>query len=207
VSPIPPKRGEKLRSRLTGGARLDLTAKTATALAAAPPRPTSPIARLASDNGPAAERLQAGSVLAATSMVGDAGQGRLVLKRWEAQTGAPLADITLTDAAYHLRLPSTDGRHLLVSRKSDANAAAGYTFQLYSLETGKLLGSLEERRSHAFGFVLGNSFVYESLPSASRQGDAWVSTPRQLRAVDLTSGAALWQRPVRDLSYRGPYRP
>jgi hypothetical protein len=239
TKPVPPGPRDALETRLAGGAlidfpndpradpRADSRMKPLTRTAEPPPRPAPPIVRLASDDGAPGERVRAGDVSAALRMVRNpAGPPRLVLQRWEAGTGAPLGEVDLLEGDYHLRLPSADGSHLLESREMTPSDGDGYSFLVFSLATGKLLGKAESPRSHAFFFVFNNLLVSESLPFArrveSKRGDedgdrdegdegdddaGMVFEPRKLRAVDLASGAVVWERPLRDTAYRGPYPP
>jgi hypothetical protein len=209
VKPIPPRQRDALETRLKGGVLIDLLAKTTTRIAA-PPRPVLPRPRLAMDDAPTGEGVRTDGVFATTHMVRNAGSQRLVLQRWSTGTGALLEEVTLFAGDYHLRLPSADGQHLMVSREATRSGPDGYTLLIFSLASGKLLGKIESQRSHAFFYVLGSTLFYESLPFFHRAvdgDDEIVFESRKLCAVDLANDAVLWERPVRDITYRGPYPP
>jgi hypothetical protein len=55
--------------------------------------------------------------------------------------------------------------------------------------------------------VVGSRLLYVAQPSARRSGEATVSEPLRLRALDVRSGAELWVLPIVDTAYRGPMPP
>lgn len=102
---------------------------------------------------------------------------------------------------------SADGRHILASdRLEGADGWNQYRWTIYT-RSGERLGSLGQPESFRPFHVTGSTVVFVSPPSSRRVEDSWVSEPRLLRAVDLTSGLEQWRVAVRDLEYRGPFPP
>ena len=99
---------------------------------------------------------------------------------------------------------SADGGHVLVSeRVTDESVWEKFQWSIYSLETGERLADVFHHLPRAAFIVVGSTFVYESRPFGRRLGEDWLEAPLELRAIDLTSGAELWKRPLRDTTYRG----
>ncbi len=149
-----------------------------------------------------------GPILAATVDQAAPGGPRVILRRWDAQTGAPLPEVTLFAGRPVARLPSADQRHLLISSLLEANRDAWdrYLWSVYSLASGELVGRIRYHRSANRFAVLGTQLLHLSQPFGRRAGDGWVEEPLKLRAVDL-DGAELWNRLLHDTSYRGARPP
>ncbi len=148
-------------------------------------------------------------MLAALVERAESGRHRTVLRRWQAETGAALPEVTLADQRPVARLASADDRHLVLTSALRAGAATSqrYLWSIHSLSTGERLAELEESRSAMPFCVLGNRLLVLSPASGPRVAGAWVEQPPGLRAVDLETGAEVWRRPVRETAYRGPRPP
>jgi len=79
-----------------------------------------------------------------------------------------------------------------------------YLWSIYSVVTGELIGDIQMNKSAMpFSIVEGN-LLLASAPFGHRVNGAWVDEPPKLRLLDLTSGAEIWSKPIRDTLYRGP---
>lgn len=119
------------------------------------------------------------------------------------------------DARVEERLPavagtqfvSADGRHVLASeRVADDSVWDKYKWTIYD-RAGKRLGEVRSHLSRAPFFVLDSELVHETGPYVRRTERGMIDEPLKIRAVDLRSGKELWNRPVRDTAYRGPFPP
>ena len=119
----------------------------------------------------------------------------------------PLPDVTLFSGRPILRFHSADQRHLLVTERVAPGTRAEYSWSIFSLETGERLGRIAHHRSHARFVVIGSTLTFIERPYGHRVDDAWRSEPRKVKTVLLDSAELLWERPLRDTTYRGPYRP
>jgi hypothetical protein len=106
-------------------------------------------------------------------------------------------------------LPSADQRHLLASERVGGGGPEDpeYRWSIFSMATGQRIGRLFADVSGAPFFVWGDAIVFEHPPYGRRSGDDWLESPLQVRSVLLASGDLAWERPVRDLEYRGPLPP
>ena len=188
MSPIPPPEGQPSRVEQRGAARLDLTAGRAFTV--------EPV--LLDD----AEPLLASTE---TTAVGD-GTSRIVLKRRSAD-GSALPDVELFRGEAIGQWPSADGRHLLISQRVAPGEVNEYLWNLYSLETGARVGQVRNHFSRAFFAVDGTRLIHDVWPFSHRVNGEMVDIRRQVQAVDLSSGAVLWQRPLRETVYHGPFPP
>ena len=132
------------------------------------------------------------------------GQQRFVLHSWDLQNekeqeaqellrGKQLVvRVTLDERVLCLREagPSSEEQGSLMPRKEPS------WWQLFSIETGKRLGRVrDEAGMHAF-VVLGKHVFY-LVPGQMRGPlDQPNIQPRTLKAIDLSSGKKLWERPV-----------
>ena len=136
---------------------------------------------------------------------GNGGGRRVVLRRWQAETGTLLPDVVLIDGPTVARAPSADRRHLMISGMLSVRGAGGerYLWSVFSLTTGKKLGAVRRSYSAPPFCVLGGLLVHRSLPFGRRIDDEWVDEPMKLRAIDLVSGGEIWSRAIRDTAFRG----
>ncbi len=132
-----------------------------------------------------------------------AGSQRVVLKRRDAATGAPLPDVTLFEEGLGFRSVSADRRHLLASRREPG----GWEWVVFSLETGARVAALPHDMAGARFFVAGSGLVHETEVLLRREGGRVVAEPGRLRAVDLGTGSEVWSHAIRDTRYRGPQPP
>jgi hypothetical protein len=200
-SPLPPKEGESVAAPRTGAAGIRASALGAeefSVLGSVPARPDAPVARASWDDA----HTSAAHLGALQATVVTSGQGRLVLRRGDA-SGAALPEVVLSEGGYHLRMPSVDGRHLLVSREVDPGSGEGYRLEIFDLATGSRLGEMPSRRSHVAFFVVGDVVVFETAAGAARVDDRMIAVPRQLNGFDLAAESLVWQRPLRDTRFRG----
>lgn len=147
-----------------------------------------------------------GDVLVAIERATHAGKQRVTLKRWDAETGAALADVTLFDGGLSFRSVSADQRHLLASRR-DASDSRIWKWVVFSLKTGAKAAELRHDEPGARFFLYGSRLIHETNATLRRVGGQLVMEPGKLRAVDLESGAEVWSHAIRDTQYRGPYPP
>ena len=103
---------------------------------------------------------------------------------------------------------SADGRHFLVSKRSgDDRSENMYTLTVYNRANGEPQGSFESHMPSPRFLVSGPRVIYEAAPRPQPAGSGRVSTPREVRAVDLRTQKLAWSHPSRDLTYRGSYPP
>lgn len=148
---------------------------------------------------------RAGAVLAGT----EGGRGaRLTLKRWDAETGAALPDRALLAKAL-VALPSADHTYLLASERVGSGGPGDpeYRWSIFLLETGERAGELRRDVSAAPFVVWNGSIVFEAQPYSVRRGTTSIDEPLKLVALRLSSGDPIWDRAVRDVTYRGPAPP
>ena len=112
---------------------------------------------------------------------------QVVLRRWDAESGAPLPDVKLFEGRPVARLPSADGRHLLISSLPEESSGAWerYLWSIFSLASGELVAEMRHHRSADRFSILGATLLHLSQPFGRRVGDEWVEEPLKLRAVDL----------------------
>lgn len=134
------------------------------------------------------------------------GKQRVTLKRWDAETGEALADVTLFDGGLNFRSVSADQRHLLASRR-DVSDSRIWEWAVFSLETGAKVAELRHNEPGAWFFVSGFRLIHETNVTLRDVGGQVVVEPGKLRAVDLETGTEVWSHAIRDIKYRGPYPP
>lgn len=149
--------------------------------------------------------LSVGSVRAVVT--GGRGEA-LKLERWHACTGAALPVRVLSVSAL-TAVVSADQRHVLAGERVGKGGEADpeYRWSIFSLETGKRVGSVRGHVSAAPFFVWKNTVIFISQPRGFRRGAVWVDQPLELVGVRLTSGKQVWRRAIRDIEYRGPSPP
>ncbi len=211
ASPLPPEEGQKLHDEKRGAALLDMNAGRATPVDPSLlddeiQLPDAARAFAAEPNlfGPP---VRAGALIVSTQMtVLDGANRRIVLKRWKAD-GSALPDVELFRGEPIVQWPSSDGRHLIISQRVAPGEMDEYLWNIYSLETGARTGQHRNHFSRAFFYVDGPRLIHDVWPFSYRVDGKIVEFSRQVRAVDLASGAILWQRPLRETLYRGPFPP
>jgi hypothetical protein len=211
---VSPPGGRPFARRELGALRLDLeTAETRpvdrgepTAAADEPLPP--PVERLVVSGELRLPPWRAGEVLAAAQQLYDPGRERLVLRRWRADTGEALPEVTLLEGRAVAVLPAGDRRHLLVVAPPEAlpEAAGRYLWTIHSLATGEAVSNRRAERSATPFCLLGDTLVYLEPPSGRRVEGRWVEAPLRLRAIG-PDGVELWQEEVRDPTFRGPAPP
>jgi hypothetical protein len=135
--------------------------------------------------------------------------GRKVLRRSNAGAGAELAPLRIRENGFDLRLPSSDGRHFLASGNPHpaGESLTHWTWVVLDLRTGAEAGRVGVPVPAAPFVHVAGSIVVELPPHGFRDGAGWVDEPRQLRALDLSTGEVRWRRPVLDPTYRGSVPP
>ena len=134
--------------------------------------------------------------------------GPLTLRRQDARSGRRLPDHRLLDNAL-LSLVSADGRHLLAVDE----AAAGrpeqpeYVWSIFALESGERLGEMRRPFSATPFVVFEDRLIFVPPPRGRRHEGRWIEDPLSLCAVKLPDGEPQWERPLRDLEYRGALPP
>ena len=212
VKGVAPSPDEALESRQQGAYRLDLGSHQAVAvdlaaIAAATPALPAQVQAWEDSGVLTSGVVRVGNLLSATEVINTAGSERILLKRWDAGTGAPLPDLTLFSGPHILEMHSADRRHLLVAERRDPGRFTEYEWSIFSLETGMRLGQVSHHQSHARWFVAGNIVTYLERPYGHLVQEEWVDEPRKLRAILLGSAAFLWERPLRDTAYQGAFPP
>jgi hypothetical protein len=104
---------------------------------------------------------------------------------------------------------SADGRHVLSSQRIDDEPDAWdkYRWTIFERDSGTRVGELRTHLRYAPFFVDDTHAIYQTPPSARRQGRRMVEEPVQLLATDLSTGAQVWSQPVRDTVDRQPPPP
>ena len=167
--------------------------------------PVSPGPRLPEAVARADER---GTLLRAPRHVGDwfsapahaeDDEAAVVLKRWQATSGEPAADVPLFDGEATIRYASTDDRHLLASRLDvEGDRQNRYVWSIFSLEDGERVATVRRPLVAARFFLSGSSLLHLS-PAEHRLVDGErVEAPPAIHAVHVETGATLWTIPVRD---------
>ena len=101
---------------------------------------------------------------------------------------------------------SLDGRYTLAAERIEG-ALNDFSWTLTERATGKVAGVLDVPASLAPITVAGSAVVYLARPSMRMEKGEARSEPLRLRALDLSTGAELWTREVRDLRFHGPFPP
>ena len=135
--------------------------------------------------------------------------GRKVLRRRNASTGAELAPVRIEEKGIDLRLPSSDGRHFLASGKpqSAPESLTRWTWVVLDVHTGREAGRVGVAVPAAPFVIVGGSILVELPEHGFREGERWVDEPRQLRAIELSTGEERWRRAVLEPDYRGAVPP
>ncbi|HXU34272.1 MAG TPA: PQQ-binding-like beta-propeller repeat protein [Thermoanaerobaculia bacterium] len=101
---------------------------------------------------------------------------------------------------------SLDGRYSLVAERIEG-ALHEYRWTLADRATDKVAGVLDLPVSLAPFAVAGSAVVYLARASMRVEKGESHSEPLRLRALDLSTGAELWTREVRDSGFHGPFPP
>jgi hypothetical protein len=126
-------------------------------------------------------------------------EGGIVIRRFDAESGKPLAGSPTIEPGTILRLPSADHRHVLSSRLVEGRRST-WRWLLVSLETGEQVAEVHAPLPSASFCVVGSTLAYV-LQDASRAAVTTKSPSRvRLEGVDLKTGGKLWSRPIRDIS-------
>ncbi len=135
--------------------------------------------------------------------------GRRTVQRWRAEDGQQLTDLTISDPLMSFKLVSSNSPHYLASGvlEQDSQLWARFTWNVYNLETGAMVGQSRSHIAAAPFFITGNLIIHELQPSGHLDGDKYLEAPRRLVAVSLEDGLELWNRPLRDLRYHGVMPP
>ena len=150
-----------------------------------------------------------GLLAATVDRAAPGGSRRVVLRRWDAATGAPLADVELFEGSPIAQLPSADHRHvLIVSPAADgAGTRERYRWSIFALASGERVGELRYHQSADRFSVQGTVLLHRAQQYGRRVGGRWVEHPLAIVAYDLRRGVELWNRSLGDTSYRGPQPP
>jgi hypothetical protein len=190
---------------VTGAAHLDVT--TGRALPVTPRRVTvdAMAETLMSSNALKQLPVRSGDVLATTE--GGRG-GPLFLKRWDAQTGAPLPERELLKKAI-VALASADRAHVVGAERVGAGGPDDpeYRWSIFAVESGELAGEVRRDVSASPFVVSGSNLVFETPAHGFRRGEVWFEEPLKIRAVRLSTGVPLWDQEIRDMRYRGDVPP
>jgi hypothetical protein len=190
---------------LSGAVRIELSTGRVldTQETPGPPAPTVTglPAQLMESNGLPQPPSRAGNVYAAA--VGGR-RAPVILKRWNAASGAALPDVVLVKDGV-VAIPSSDARHVLASERVGKGGPDDpeYRWSVFSQESGLRLAQLRRDVSAAPFFVSDRSVILESPPHGFLQGNTWVARPLEIIAVSLTNGNSIWSHAIRDLEFRG----
>jgi hypothetical protein len=137
----------------------------------------------------------------------DVGPGGVVLRRWDLRTEKALAPLTLAQRGPLLATPFPAAGAVLVRPDFQRlKAARGQVFQVFSLGTGKRVAQLPVEAEAMEATILGPRLYYAYLGPLSGLPAASELTPRvrQMKAVDLRTGAVLWSHLLEKLPW-DPY--
>lgn len=215
IQGIPPPPGQGLESMRNGALSVDLAAGTAIVVdpgdvpAVGPG--TSPVGfqQLVAGERLLLEPVRSGAVWAAVAArSGPAGTTTLVLQRWDPAANRPLAEVELwTGQPLHVWSTVADDV-VLIAARTHLGQWQEYTWSAYSLASGAAAGEVRSSVARAPTATLdGGLLITVRPPSGRRIGSDWSEQPRRLVALDAGTGAEAWSRPLRDLSFRGPFPP
>jgi hypothetical protein len=135
--------------------------------------------------------MAAGRYLAALEVRQEGGGPTLVLRRWDRQTGHPLASVPLASAGAVTPVRSTDGEYLLVP--SGAGQADGpLSYRLVGVAPGRPSPELRPGGTVESAVVSGDRAYVQTVAAAA----AGRPRPRALVAFSLPGGERLWEHPV-----------
>jgi hypothetical protein len=103
---------------------------------------------------------------------------------------------------------SRDGRYVAISERTGNDPQLNkYTVRVYDSQSKAKVAEFQAQLAIVPFAVVGNQLVYEQSPYYQRAGDGQIEVPRTVKVLDLSSGKELWNTPVRDVTYRGPFPP
>ncbi len=79
-----------------------------------------------------------------------------------------------------------------------------YLWTIWDPISGEPIGRLNDFQRFSNFAVLGSTLLQDVPPHMRVIDQKPVSNPLSVRAIDLNDGREIWQRPVRDTTYRGP---
>lgn len=110
-------------------------------------------------------------------------------------------------AASLRQLASIDGQHFLRSERTRENGPFPSYRWTVTDASGATVGTADTAVSMAPFLVSGTRIFYVVRPSTRVQDGKSVQDRLRLRALDLQTGAVLWESPIVDGAYRGPFPP
>jgi hypothetical protein len=110
-------------------------------------------------------------------------------------------------AASARQLASIDGQHVLRSERTSENGPFPSYRWTITNAAGATVGTADAAVSMAPFLVSGTRIFYVVRPSTRVQDGKSVQDRLRLRAVDLQTGAVMWESPIVDGVYRGPLPP
>ena len=102
---------------------------------------------------------------------------------------------------------SIDGRHVLRSERTSGNGPFPSYRWTVTDASGATVGTADAAVSMAPFLVSGTRIFYVVRPTIRVQDGKSVQDRLRLRALDLQTGAVLWESPIVDGAYRGPFPP
>lgn len=110
-------------------------------------------------------------------------------------------------AASVRQLASIDGQHVLRSERTRENGPFPSYRWTITNASGATVGTADTAVSMAPFLVSGTRIFYVVRPTTRVRDGKSVQDRLRLRAMDLQSGAVLWESPIVDGAYRGPFPP
>jgi hypothetical protein len=101
---------------------------------------------------------------------------------------------------------ASDGRHLMVTTRPGSGSLE-YLMTIFSLESGEVAGTLASAESFGQFTLAGNRLIHTGQPGSYKIGAGYQSFPLRVMAHELGNPAALWELPLRDTRYFGPFPP
>jgi hypothetical protein len=139
----------------------------------------------------------------------DLGTGQAVAMKYEEALQAQAVSVRtpFNRAAALQQLGSLDGQHILSSERSrNSSLATRYRWTITD-KAGATVGTVDAPVSMSPFVVSGTRLFYVAQPLARKEGNRMIQEPLRLRSLDLQTGAELWNQPVIDSTYRGPFPP
>jgi len=103
---------------------------------------------------------------------------------------------------------SRDGRYVAVSERTGNDPQLNkYTLRVYDSQSKAKLAEFQSHLAIVRFAVVGKELIYEQSPYYQRTDGGEIEVPRTVKVLDLSSGKELWNTPVRDVTYRGPFPP
>jgi hypothetical protein len=210
TGPPPDPDLDALDRKATGSVRIDIHSRQISPIdeVAVPPEPELPptVSQLQEARTLPGPVWRVNDVLVAIERSTHEGKQRVSLKRWDAETGQALADVTLFHGGLNFRSVSADQRHLLASRRNASDSRI-WEWAVFSLETGAKVAELKHDEPGAWFFLAGSRLIHETNVIHRRVKGQVVVEPGKLRAINLETGTEVWSHAIRDTKYRGPYPP